>query len=445
MSWLWSALMPHPPVLIHEVGRGRENEAIKTLQGIEALTSKLEKPELLLVLSPHQPYAINALFVNTANSYHGSFAMFGVPGVKIYATASSEAIKNLCDYLAKSQIEVYTRTFNDLSEDQGSMVPLYFLKKAWGELPPMIIASPIGLTPEKAFAMGKALSNFQSDKKLALLASGDLSHRLTQDAPAGYEPEYAPVFEAAIEKALNDNSPEPVYKLDTRTKERAGECGLRSVMIMLGLSSGNKIKMFSHEWPFGVGYCTALCELRKNQNQPAPVQLARETVTRLLNNSPLPDNGNEITESSLWKERKACFVSIKTTSGALRGCIGTLSPVNESLDREIIMNAISASTHDPRFPAMTKDELSNVVFSVDVLSEAEPIESINQLDPKKFGVIVSKGYRRGVLLPDLEGVDSAEQQVQIAAMKAGLYDLDDIKLERFTVTRYKENENTLVD
>ncbi|MBQ7195985.1 MAG: AmmeMemoRadiSam system protein A [Synergistaceae bacterium] len=205
---------------------------------------------------------------------------------------------------------------------------------------------------------------------------------------------------------------------------------------MLGLSSWNEIKIFSHEWPFGVGYCTALCELSKKQ--PAPVQLARETVKRLLDNANLPNGGDEVVASPLWNEHKSCFVSIKAKTGELRGCIGTLSPIHESLDKEIIANAVSASTRDPRFPPMTQDELSNVIFSVDVLSEAEPIESIKQLNPKKYGVIVSKGYRRGVLLPDLEGVDTAEQQVQIAAMKAGIYDLDRIKLERFTVTRYKE-------
>ena len=174
-----------------------------------------------------------------------------------------------------------------------------------------------------------------------------------------------------------------------------------------------------------------------NYNQ-AVVQLARETVTRLLKNQSLPENGNEIILSPLWKEHKSCFVSIKTKNGELRGCIGTLRPLNPSLDKEIIANAISASTSDPRFPPMTKDELNNVIFSVDVLSEPEPIENITQLDPKKYGVIVSKGYRRGVLLPDLEGVDTAEQQIEIAAMKAGLRNLDGVMLERFTVTRYKE-------
>lgn len=438
MPWIWSALMPHPPVLIHEVGRGRELEAVKTLDGIKNLTSGLKKPDLLIVLSPHQPYSPGSLFVNTAKSYSGSFALFGVPQVKISAVSPANDITQFCEHLTKSHIEIYSAPFEDLTKDQGSLVPLHFLKKEWDDLPGIILVSPIGLTPQKAFALGKALANFQSDKNLALLASGDLSHRLTPNAPAGYEPECAHEFESAIEQALRDNSPNAIYGLDDEIIERAGECGLRSVMAMLGLVSGNNIKIFSHEWPYGVGYCNALCVLGENNNIPAPVMLARETVKRLLTSSSLPENGHEVISSPLWNERKSCFVSIKTKGGDLRGCIGTLSPMQKSLDIEIIANAVSASTRDPRFPPMTQDELSGVVFSVDVLSDSEPVESIAQLNPKTYGVIVSKGYRRGVLLPDLEGVDTAEQQVQIAAMKAGIHDLDGISLERFTVTRYKE-------
>ena len=432
MSWIWSALMPHPPILVPEVGRGRQNEAAKTLRGLQRLTSGLPKPDVLVVLSPHQPYAMGALFMNEAKSYRGSFAMFGVPAVSIEAASSDDDMRILREHLSKAGIEVRAEHVSNLTEDQGSLVPLYFLKRTWGDLPTLIIASPIGLSPDKSFAMGQALANFQSEKSWALLASGDLSHRMTPDAPAGYEPEYAPEFEAAIEEALKENSPAPIRKLSARTLERAGECGLRSVMAMLGLVSGQEIEVFSHEWPFGVGYCVALCVPCS-----APVRLARQTVTRLLNSSPLPENGDEVVSSPLWSEHKACFVSIKTRAGSLRGCIGTLSPLQESLDKEIIANAVSASIRDPRFPPMTSAELNDAVFSVDVLSEPEDIESVAQLDPKIYGVIVSKGYRRGVLLPDLEGVDTAEQQVEIAARKAGLHSLDGIKLERFTVKRYK--------
>ena len=123
----------------------------------------------------------------------------------------------------------------------------------------MVIASPIGLSPDEAFRMGQSLKKIHGGRKWALLASGDLSHCLTPDAPAGYEPKYAPVFENAVEEALKICSPSPISSLSLETLECAGECGLRSVMAMLGLAgNGRKIDIFSHEWPFGVGYCTAL-------------------------------------------------------------------------------------------------------------------------------------------------------------------------------------------
>ncbi len=173
---------------------------------------------------------------------------------------SADSIE-FCAYLERYDIPVRMKAFEDLTRDQGSMIPLYFLKYAWEDLPPVIISSPIGITPQQAFAMGQSLAQFPSNKNLALLASGDLSHCLTLNAPAGYEPEYAPIFESAVEEALKTSSPAPLFSLEEIIIERAGECGLRSLMVMLGLvscMSNPEIKIFSHEWPFGVGYCNAL-------------------------------------------------------------------------------------------------------------------------------------------------------------------------------------------
>ena len=168
-------------------------------------------------------------------------------------------------------------------------------------------------------------------------------------------------------------------------------------------------------------------------------RLARLTVEHLLKNQPLPSSGIEVAEEkSLWNEPRACFVSIKTKRGDLRGCIGTILPVQASLDQEIIANAISASTRDPRFTPMTTAELGNVVFSVDVLSLPETITDRTMLDSAVWGVIISKNGRRGLLLPDLEGVDTVDQQIAIAAQKAGIDDLSGAVFERFCVDRYKE-------
>lgn len=134
--------------------------------------------------------------------------------------------------------------------------------------------------------------------------------------------------------------------------------------------------------------------------------------------------------------RAGVFVSLKK-HGNLRGCIGTFEPTAVNIAEEVIRNAIAASTRDPRFPAVSEDELREIEYSVDVLSAPEKVSSISELDPRKYGVIVSHGMRRGLLLPDLEGVDTVEDQLRITRMKAGIHPADHIEIYRFTVTRYR--------
>lgn len=137
------------------------------------------------------------------------------------------------------------------------------------------------------------------------------------------------------------------------------------------------------------------------------------------------------------QKKAGVFVSLKKR-GHLRGCIGTFMPTSESLFEEIVRNAISAATEDPRFPPVTADELGDIVYSVDVLSPPVPVTSLSELDPKEYGVIVNKGYRKGLLLPDLEGVDTVEEQLRITKMKAGIEPSDsDVEIFRFSVERYR--------
>jgi AmmeMemoRadiSam system protein A len=168
------------------------------------------------------------------------------------------------------------------------------------------------------------------------------------------------------------------------------------------------------------------------------VVLAMETVRRHLSGEPPLRGGTDIDrDASIWELKRACFVSIKTLDGDLRGCIGTIEPQHPTLDLEIMANAISSSARDPRFPPMTLAELSGVVFSVDVLSKPERVSGIDDLNPARWGIIVSKGMRRGVLLPDLDGVDTVHEQIEIASRKAGISDMDGVTIDRFSVNRYK--------
>lgn len=163
------------------------------------------------------------------------------------------------------------------------------------------------------------------------------------------------------------------------------------------------------------------------------VELAKETVESYIREGKLPRLG-ELTPE--MKERAGVFVSLHK-HGQLRGCIGTFEPDKDNVAEEIMANAINSSTRDPRFPPVTASELDDLEYSVDILTKPEPVTDISQLDHKKYGVIVESGWKRGLLLPDLEGVDSAEEQIAICRLKAGILANEPVKLYRFEVKRFK--------
>jgi len=166
----------------------------------------------------------------------------------------------------------------------------------------------------------------------------------------------------------------------------------------------------------------------------AYVRLARETIENYIKYGKIISPPKDLPEEMI-NQKAGAFVSLKK-NGDLRGCIGTFMPAQKNIAQEIIKNAISAAVDDPRFSPVNASELEDLTISVDVLSPPEEISDISELDPKKYGVIVSSGYKKGLLLPDLEGVDTAEEQVNIAKRKAGIYPDEKVKLCRFEVKRY---------
>ncbi len=134
--------------------------------------------------------------------------------------------------------------------------------------------------------------------------------------------------------------------------------------------------------------------------------------------------------------RAGVFVSLHKR-GELRGCIGTFEPTRKNVAEEIVSNAISSATHDPRFHPVSAEELDELDYSVDVLTSPEPVKDASKLDPRRYGVIVESGWRRGLLLPDLEGVDTVQQQLEICRMKAGIGRDEPVRLYRFEVKRYR--------
>ena len=292
------------------------------------------------------------------------------------------------------------------------------------------------------------------DKNVLLIASGDLSHCLKEDGPYGYKKE-GPLFDHDIITAWKNRDFMRFLTFDPIFTEAAAECGLRSFQIMAGALDQKKIKpnYYSYEGPFGVGYGICgfeICgedltrdignqykkkmqeEVKKiKEHEDDYVRLARTTIEHYVKEKVeiIPEVTKEM------KRRAGVFVSIYE-EGRLRGCIGTFMPVQDNIALEIVHNAISACSEDPRFDPITEEELDNLIISVDVLGEIEPVEDISTLDPHIYGIIVSHGSKRGLLLPDLEGVDTVTDQIQIACHKAGIHEGEKIKIERFKVIRH---------
>jgi AmmeMemoRadiSam system protein A len=285
-----------------------------------------------------------------------------------------------------------------------------------------------------------------------------LSHKLKEDGPYGFD-KAGPAFDKEITEAMAKADFLRFLTLSPDFCEEAAECGLRSFIIMAGALDCKAVQaeLLSYEGTFGVGYGVCTFKIKgedrtrcfdtiyeeeqterhnsAKEKEDAYVKLARlslESYIKTNKRIKLPDG----LPDDLLIRRSGTFVSLKKY-GQLRGCIGTISPVTDCVATEILRNAISSGTEDPRFPAVTEDELTELVYSVDVLAAAEQIKSIKELDVKRYGVIVTSGYKRGLLLPNLEGVDSPEQQISIALQKAGIKQNEAYTMERFEVVRHK--------
>ena len=166
------------------------------------------------------------------------------------------------------------------------------------------------------------------------------------------------------------------------------------------------------------------------------VVLARRAIEVYVRDSEVLDPAPDLTPEM---ERQAgTFVSLDDGRGQLRGCMGTFLPTQETVALEVIHNAISAATRDPRFPPVRPRELADLDVKVDVLSTPEPVAGPEELNPRRYGVIVqaAQGWRRGLLLPDLEGIDTVEEQIRICRYKAGIGAEEEVELQRFEVERH---------
>ncbi|MDQ2976676.1 MAG: AmmeMemoRadiSam system protein A [Acidobacteriota bacterium] len=456
-SIVFSGIAPHPPIMVPEVGR----EAMEDVRGsIDAMAEFTQRiidagAQTVVIISPHAPLDARAFVAYHTPKLHGDFANFRAPAAQVEFPLDEELLQAIIRSAAQAQYDVIG--LPEYGLDHGTAVPLYFLSRN-GWCGHVVALGYSFLSNEDHLKFGTCIRRACDElgKPAAFVASGDLSHRLKPEAPAGYNPA-AYRFDEEVVEALQDNSPRRIIEIDQDLRRTAGECGYRSMLVALGATEDlpNAAEVLHYEAPFGVGYLVAqLTNAKTSTNKanrsadafvaveepalaeglPALARRAVETFVRTGIQMPTPEAAPGILSA-----RAACFVSLKTRTGDLRGCIGTIEPVKQTLAEELITNAVHAAMRDPRFSPVSADELPNLIYSVDILQAPEPA-GFEDLDPAIYGVIVEdeSGLFRGLLLPDIEGVDTAEKQVEIAARKAGIAPETPVKLSRFRVDRFRE-------
>ncbi|HKM20733.1 MAG TPA: AmmeMemoRadiSam system protein A [Lachnospiraceae bacterium] len=468
-------IVPHPPLIIPQIGNGQEASIQSTIDAYHQIAREIAelKPDTIVLTSPHSELYSDYFHISPGKGAKGDFTKFGCKQVTVSVDYDEEFVVALEEMAWKETVPAGVVGERRKELDHGTMIPLYFINQYYTDYK-LVRIGISGEPATKHYQLGMCVQSVanEQDKRVVFIASGDLSHKLKEEGPYGYKKE-GPVFDEQVTKAMARGDFLSFLQFKQPFREAAAECGLGSFQIMAGAFDQIEFlsKLLTYEGPFGVGYAVAsfypkysyhekyvkdvplvrpsvltiymeqeaerLAELKRYED--AYVKLARKSVEHHV------ELRGVLTEQEIkgmqlppemFEKTAGVFVSIKK-NGHLRGCIGTIAPTQASIAMEIVCNAVSACAHDTRFDPVTESELQELEYSVDVLSPPETINSLGQLDVKKYGVIVTKGFRRGLLLPNLEGVTTVEEQVGIAKDKAGIKRDSIVELQRFEVVRHK--------
>jgi len=442
-------LIPHPPLLVAGVGKGSEVSNTKNaIQKIAAEIAALN-PETIVMITPHGTSYSDYIHISPGTRAEGNMVKFGAAHVTFSVNYDNELAELIGEIATDEGLRAGPLGERDRSLDHGVTVPLHFINAKR-----IVRISIAGQSPLDHYRIGMCIAKAgaQLNRRLVIIASGDMSHKLKKDGPYGFATE-GPEFDHIVRACVEKNQWQRLVQINPDLAEAAAECGHKSLVMLLGAFDGQKIEgqVLCYEGPFGVGYLTASFEsinpaqsllqsllnsrdeiLRQTRAQEDEyVTLARKAIEHFVRTGKTLAN-----PKTLPSTRAGVFVSIKKDDN-LRGCIGTAGPTTKSVAEEIIQNAISACSRDNRFSPIGKDELDDLVYSVDVLFPAEPIKNKSELDVNRYGVIVRSGRRSGLLLPALTGVNTVDEQIGIALRKAGINPDENYTMGRFEVIRHK--------
>jgi AmmeMemoRadiSam system protein A len=427
------ALVAHPPILLAEVGGAQSQRVRATADALRELDGMLSTvaADLAVVISPHSPSSMTSLPVRRGANAGGNLARFRAPHVQVAAQVDVALATALIHDGQRAGFSLIWAEETEL--DHGVVVPLHSLPRTMANKR-CIFLGVSGWPLHRFIEFGVWLQGGLRDRSAILIASGDLSHRLTPDAPYGYRPE-GPVFDRLVIDALRDREWKRIEGVDPDLVEEAGECGLRPLAILLGAArtAGLNSQVLSYEGPFGVGYpvvaFTATPVVGTAPKTGLDIQaLGRQAIDTYLRTRRLIEPPQPIPLD--LQAPSAVFVSLYK-DGELRGCVGSLHATEETAAHELIRYVVASAVRDPRFDPVRLDEVSALTIKVQLLDPPEMVTDISGLNPQTHGIIVRRGDNQALLLPGIKGIDTPEQQLRAACDKAGINRNAPVELERF--------------
>lgn len=446
MSICCAALMCHAPIVIPAVAGSRGVACAKTTEAMAKVARELvaHEPDVIVVISPHAPRAAHGWAVVHDEEIAGTFARFGRPDVGLKLPGAPHAARGLSRVAAQHGLMVESARGDEL--DHGALVPLMFVAEAGFQGRTLVVSLPQhGTEQEERLGHLIAQASASSGERWAILASGDMSHRLSGDAPAGFHPR-AKEFDLTFVRNLRQGDLRAATTVESKLLSLVAEDVVQTTRVAAAAVDyvPRGLTVYSYEGPFGVGYCEALlfserAKLHTVDVDAPPLALldiAHEAIAHAL-------SGVRYVVPQLdapWESPHAVFVTLRSPDGELRGCIGRTEPAFRTLALEVADCAVAAATRDHRMTPVQSSELARLGIEISVLEPPEEVEGPASLDPKRYGVVVSQGEQRGVLLPEVEGVDTVEDQLRIAMRKGEISAHAPYRLQRFRVHKVKRSQ-----
>ena len=463
MSIVSSYILPHSQILIPEIGQGKEEKASSTIAAMKTVAKRIasDEPDTIIIITSHSNAYVDYFHISPEATASGDFSAYGVDGPSFSISYDTELVSKITDVCTRNNISGGTEGNDEPSLDHGTTVPLYYIQPELKKDCKFVRVSTSGFSLYKHYLFGKCIQEAcnELNRRVVVIASGDSSHRLKEDGPLGYSKDAA-TFDSVLATAFDKANFLGFFAFTPQEIENAVECILRSSVIMAGTLNGKNTEndFLCHESPYGIGMCVCCYKvtnpdsndisdvrefdkilvekikegLESNEITDSYVKLAKKAVETfvLKGRTITTDEIKDEIDADMLENKRGVFVTIKI--GKLtRGCMGTFTSTTPNVAEEIIFNAVQACTNDPRFIPIELEELDSLSYNVDILGDFEHITNLNQINPRKHGMFVSYGQKTGIILPNIEDVNTSEQQLKIVLERSGISSSDKYNMYRF--------------